>query len=111
MAAGTATRTVPVIGAAPRLATALARVRRHRLARRPGRAANQRPAQQRVNPGRPDIVARQTSAPTSSSIRCDTPPDHRPGVLRQDGILIEMASYLLERLGLARTCLRPETTE
>jgi hypothetical protein len=32
-------------------------------------------------------------------------------VLRQDGMLIEMASYLLERLGLARTCLRPEATE
>jgi hypothetical protein len=111
MAAETATRTVPVIGAARRLDTALARVRRHRLARRPGRAANQRPGQQSVDPRRPDIVARQTSALTSSLIRCDTPSDHRPGVLRQDGMLIEMASYLLGRLGLARTCLRPEATE
>jgi hypothetical protein len=40
MTAETATRTVPVIGAARRLATALARVRRRRLARRPGRAGD-----------------------------------------------------------------------
>jgi len=31
--------------------------------------------------------------------------------LRQDGMLIEMASYLPEHLGLARTCLRPAVTE
>jgi ribonuclease BN (tRNA processing enzyme) len=55
MAAETTTRTVPAIGAAQHLATALARVRRRRLTRRPGRAASQRPGQQSVNPGRPDI--------------------------------------------------------